>query len=137
MSQRLVHCDTVLHGANAIGYAESVTWDERAQAVPLGPNDNDLWPDFLIAVNRSVTATANFQDAASLEDTDLVIGASATLVAKGRDPAGTVANDVILNIANAVITGKGGTFATQREARFALQFSAYSADGTTNPVSYT
>jgi len=136
MAQRLVDVKSVVHDGNDIDNADSVDIQENMTPVYLGPSDDQVWPDHVLARNPRVTATVNFSGSDTLEDALVVLGASGTLTAVGADPDGTVANDVTVNVALAKLIGKGQRYATQAGATFALRFEAESADGTTNPVSF-
>ena len=137
MAQRLVDVKSVSHDGNDIENADSVDIQENMTGLYLGPSDDQVWPDHLLGRNPRVAATLNYSGSATVEDAGVVLGASGTLTGKGADPEGTVANDVTFTIVNAMILGKGQRYATQTGATFALRFEAESADGTTNPVSYS
>ena len=137
MSQQLIDVSAVTHNDNAISEVQSVSYQERGQLVRLGPADNDTWPTMVVARNKGCAFSCRFADAAVAEGANIDVGEAGTFVAKGHDPGGTAANDVTVNIANAVIGSRDGNLVTQGPAGFSIGGEAYSADGTTSPLSFS
>ena len=123
----------VSHNAVALTRVTSVMFDQGGELIEFSGDDN-RYPVVLARNISRPKASITGGDVAGLMN--ILAGQSGTLLATQKDALGQSGGDVLWTLANAVHessqdSGQWGQFATATAS-----FRAYSADGSTNPLSF-
>ena len=124
----------VQHGTTPITNVDNVQFSIDATQVPYS-GDNSRWPTVVVNSTNSLSITLTVSDEAVL--LGIGTGAVATFTATHKDAKLATGGDIVFTCINAV-TGQvtaGGAHGALGSAQMTLM--AFSADGVTNPLSFT
>lgn len=124
----------VSHGSSALTGITNVTFDQGAQVQTLSADD-DRFETLAVLTKSKPMATVEMVDPAAAMA--ISGGTAADFTATHKDAKGATGGDIIYVLANAVAesaktSGQHGSFGTA-----SLSFVGISADGQTNPLSFT
>jgi hypothetical protein len=124
----------VQHGSTTITNVDNVQFSVDATLTPYS-GDNSRWPTVVVNSMNGLSITLTVSDEAAL--LGIGTGAVGTFTATHKDAKLATGGDIIFTCVNTV-TGQvtaGGAHAAYGSAQMTMM--AYSADGVTNPLSFT
>ncbi|MFO0892157.1 MAG: hypothetical protein U0790_23840 [Isosphaeraceae bacterium] len=124
----------VSHGDDPISRVTRVTFSQGGSLASFAA-DGDRYPTVLVALMNRPRASVTSADPAALMA--IAPGTAATFRATHNDAAGAAGGDILYVLANAVVEAVEADGAHGQFGSATMSLLAYSADGSTNPLSFT
>ena len=124
----------VTHGATQITRVDSVSFDQGGSLVPYS-GDADIYPVVIANLLNNPSASVTSSDPAALMG--ISIGTTGSFSATHKDAKAAASGAISYVLANAVVQNVQTSGAHAAYGNATMTMLAYSADGTTNPLSFT
>ena len=124
----------VAHGTNTITKVTAVTFAQGGSLAEFA-GDVDRFPTVILNLMTKPTASVTSADVALLMG--IAPGTVASLTATHKDAAKAAGGDILYTLINAVAENATSSGPFGQYGSATINFRAYSADGSTNPLSFT
>jgi hypothetical protein len=129
-----INWTAVAHGSTAITRVTNATFGQGGNLIKF-KGDTDLYPTIIANVDNEPHASITTADVGTLMGINP--GTTATLNATLNDAKGATGGAVVFALANAVFENADTTGQHAQFATVTGTWQAFSADGSTNPLSFT